>query len=536
MLRRSSSLPFSLLALSLIVLVSGCFYIAEFRTYFGGIAEDTVRDVVIAPDGTIVVVGGTASADLPGRLNSLSTGGYSNVMDGFVAKLSSDGTQVLWSRYLGGPNYDRSYAVEVDQSGNIYVAGRAGAGFPTTAGSVQPVFGGDHNNTTSSLYGQQDGFVAKISASGNVIWATYVGGNDASIIRDIAVDANENIYIVMPDIRAASPFVTSGTYQPQHFGSPDAAGIYPDQDGFIGKLQSDGSRFIWGTYFGSSGDDVLAPTVRLEPRCLTDRSQVCNIYVAGSTTSPGLPVSANAPGQVFNNGVTNGSTDVFITKFSPDGSQLLYSTYIGGSQNDGTETHNLAVEDDGTIYVAATTRSSDLSGTAGTVNPSYLGSATSAGTGQATNYPGDGFISVIRPDGSLLASTYVGGNFGDGIQGIFVDVLHNIYVSGGTYSTNLQVTPDAPQKTNGGQADLFVARLSPDLRTLQFSTYAGGRDVDYGRSISGDFLRYGVHVVAGGQSLIGTGTPFPTTPGAADAVKGNAGVNEGIVVKFVAQN
>jgi hypothetical protein len=519
---------------ALAISLPACYYLCEVQTYFGGSDEDTIRDVAIAPDGTLVVVGGTASSDLPGRVNALSSGGFPKIMDGFVAKLTADGTRILWSRYLGGPNYDRSYAVEIDPRGNIYVAGRAGAGFPTTAGAVQPTFGGD--TVPLSLYGQQDGFVVKLDAAGTVLWATYVGSDDASIIRDIAVDANENVYLVMPDINKASPHVTASAYQTSHFGTANASGIFVNDDGFVGKLQADGSRFVWGTYFGGSGDDLAAPSVRLHPTCEKVRDQVCSVYVAGDTTSPGLPVSVVAANRVLNNGAgANGNNDILVLKFSHDGSQLQYASYLGGSGNDGTETHNLAVDDLGRIYIGATTRSTDLPGTAGTLHPNYLGSGGS-GTGAGTNYPGDGFISVIANDGSLSASTYVGGRFGDGVQGVFVDKLYNVYVSGGTYSDDMAVTPDALQATNGGKADLFVARLSPDLRVLQFATYAGGPDEDYGRSLAADFGGYGTHLVSAGQSLIGTGAPFPTSAGAADTSPGKPGKNEGIIAKFRTQS
>lgn len=114
-------------------------------------------------------------------------------MDVFVTKLSPDG-DLIWSTYLGGPNYDRAYAVEVDSKGDVYVAGRAGEGFPVTFGVVQEKFGGD--NDANTLYGKQDGFISKISADGSkLIWSTYFGGFGRGFIRDIDIDVNGRVYV-----------------------------------------------------------------------------------------------------------------------------------------------------------------------------------------------------------------------------------------------------------------------------------------------------------------------------------------------------
>jgi len=115
------------------------------------------------------------------------------------------GCQLQFSTYLGGPNYDRAYAVEVDQDGCVYIAGRAGPGFPATAGAIQPNFGGDIVSGPSAAYGKQDGFITKLASDGSrLIWSTYFGDDVAGFIRDLDIDLAGDVYVVSP----ANPLAT----------------------------------------------------------------------------------------------------------------------------------------------------------------------------------------------------------------------------------------------------------------------------------------------------------------------------------------
>src|SRR3989344_4799579 len=175
-------------------------YDLSLSTYWGGADFEQARDVEIDDLGNIYVVGGTQSINFPRTLGSgfnsgsCPTLGSGGRMDVFVTKFSSTG-QLVWSRLLGGPCYDRAYATEVDDQGNVYIGGRAGDNFPTTSGVVQPGFGGD--SSPNGLYGQQDGFIAKFSGQGQLLWATYLGGNDKSFFRDIDLDAQGNVYGIL---------------------------------------------------------------------------------------------------------------------------------------------------------------------------------------------------------------------------------------------------------------------------------------------------------------------------------------------------
>ncbi len=443
---------------------------AVFSTYLGGSGEDTVRDVTNDAAGNIYVTGGTASS------NFLTTAGaydrtQNGSMDVYVAKFSPTGT-LLWSTFIGGPNYDRAYAIEIDSSG-VYVGGRAGTGFPTTAGAVQRTFGGDNN--PNALYGTQDGFITKISLDGTtLLWSTYCGGADRSFFRDIAVDASNSVYGILTDVSAQNPHITASAFQTSLQGGDDAVVV---------KLSSNASSVAWATYFGGSGYDLGTPSIRV--------NAAGNVWVSGFTNSSDIPTTSGAYDTSY-----NGSGDIYVGKLNPSGTALIYGTYFGGSAVEFSETHGLAVDSSGNAYLGATTKSSDLPTTANAFDRTYNGSGGSS-TGSNSNYPGDAFVAKISSDGrTLLAATYLGGSVGEGLEGIALDSSGNVYVAGASYSTNFPVTSNAFQKLNSGQADFFAAKLSGDLGQLLFSSLAGGGGSDFGRAVhassTGDFYVVGM--------------------------------------------
>src|SRR6185369_14505850 len=143
---------------------------------------------------------------------------FNGTHDAWCAKFTAGGL-LVWATYLGGPNYDRAYAIEVDDTG-VYLAGRAGAGFPTTAGVLQPSFAGDVAPNT--LYGAQDGFIAKLSLDGgSLLWSTYIGSDGKDFCRDLAIDSVGNCYVAMSDVNRPTPHATSGAFQTTIAGGYD---------------------------------------------------------------------------------------------------------------------------------------------------------------------------------------------------------------------------------------------------------------------------------------------------------------------------
>ncbi len=469
---------------------------AGLSSYEGGSGQDMIRDVTVDAQGNFYLVGGTFSTNFPVTAGALDTT-HNGKCDAWVAKHAPDGTR-LWTTFLGSPNYDRAYAVEVDGQGYVYVAGRAGQGFPTTAGSLQPNFGGDL--TPNALYGQQDGFVTKLSPDGaRIIWSTYFGGSGRDFIRDIALDSGGNVFLAVSECDQTHPHITAGAFQPTRKG----------MDGVVGRLSADGSKMIFASYFGGSTNDGYTPSIR------TDSAG--NAYYLTMSDANDLPITAGAYQRT-----RGGGFDMVLSKISPTGA-LLYCTYFGGSGVEYCETHGLAVDSAGNAYIASTTESVNLPTTPGAFHPTYGGSG-GAGTGSGTNYTGDAFVAKISANGSsLLACTYLGGSAGEGGEGIALDSTGNVFVSGATYSTNFPVTADAFQAHLGGSADYYLVKLSPDLTRLIYGTYVGGSGTDYGRTVMVDGAGNGV--TAGEESS----SNWPLLK-AWDSTYG--GQNDGGVVRF----
>jgi hypothetical protein len=477
-------------------------YSLSFSTYLGGSEEDQARDVAIDKAGNIYVTGGTKSNAFP-----TTQGAYDRTLNGsmdvFVTKLSPNG-HLIWSTFIGGPNYDRAYAIKVDAQGFVYVAGRAGAGFPTTPRALQTAFGGD--TSPNRPYGSQDGFVTKLSADGSsVVWSTYVGGSGRDFIRDIDIDSVGNVYLGVSDVNATHPHVTPGAFQSIRKGS---------YDGFVGKLSPNGSKMLWGSYFGGSGSsgDGWTPSVRVDG--------AGNLFFLTFTQDNDVPITQG----VYQTS-RRGGWDMVLAKISPTG-QLLASTFFGGTLNEYTETHGLALDIEGNPIIAASTSSTDLPTTVGAYDRTYAGTG-GAGTGAGTNYYGDCFIAKLSSDlKTLFASTYLGGTAGDGLEGVGVDVDGNVVVAGATYSANFPITADAYQTKKSSVADAFLARLSPDLSRLLYSTFLGGSADDTSRTAS---VGPNGEMVVSGISL---STNFPTFVATDRTYKGGA---DAFLAKVVVQ-
>jgi len=444
-------------ALFLLVVCSGMAFGADnyqldYSSYLGGNGPEQTRDIAVDAQGNFFIVGGIQTGNFQPTIGPGSQGNY----DVFLIKFGPD-CRIIWSRLLGGPNYDRAYAVELAPDGSIYVGGRAGIGFPTTPGVVQPNFGGDP--ATGGPYGRQDAFIAKFAPNGASLWATYFGGDDGSIFRDITVDAAGNVYGMMTHAKADCPHITPGAFQTTRPNGSFAV---------ICKISPSGQQVIWATYLGGTEnlDAMIGPAIRLDSKGY--------VVVSGCGPSTTLPTTVGAYDRT-----ENGSSDMFVAKFTPDGSTMVFGTYLGGSSSEGGDTHNLAVDGQDNIIVAAVTQSADFPTTPNAFQRVY------GGGGGEFNQRGDGFVARLSSDGShLLASTYLGGNSGEGLEGVVVDGSGAIYVSGGTHSTNFPTTANAYQRTNQGDADLFVSKLSPDLTQLLFSSLVGGNSKDLGLCIA----------------------------------------------------
>jgi hypothetical protein len=220
-------------------------------------------------------------------------------------------------------------------------------------------------------------------------------------------------------------------------------------------------------------------------------------YIVGETMSDDFPIT---PGVVQPQ--LRGASDIFVAKLTPDGTAVVYATYLGGSSFDIGQ--GIAVDGTGAAYVTGTTGSfggpNNFPATPGAVQPTFGGLQ-------------DAFVAKLTPDGTTLVyATYLGGSQFDGGQGIAVDAAGAAYVMGATSSSEFPTTPDAIQPMLSGDVDSFITTLTPSGVGLAFSTYLGGSGPDLGMGISGQIIA----VDAAGAVYVTWGTDssdFPTTAG-----------------------
>lgn len=414
--------------------------------------------------GNFYVAGGTTAANFPTTAGAYQTtfnpgtkiASYPNpragFTDAFVMKFSPHG-DLIWATYLGGPDYDRAYAIAVDSQGCVYVAGRAGCNFPTTAGVIQETFAGDLNSTYNNNYGYQDGFVAKLSADGaTLLWATYVGCPGRGFIRDIKLDeANGIVHAALSTVSPNFALITGNAAQPNHGGTTRFDNAYV-------KMTSDGQTLLYGTYLGGNGDEY-GRSIALD--------HVGGAYIAFLTESPNLPMVAGAYDTTM-----DGNNDIALYHYTSAG-VLDHSTFVGGSGHEELETHQLILDSNGFVFFDGETNSSDFPTTTGAFQESFGGSS-------------DGFVAKMSPDLSqLLAATYYGGSQNERIEGTALAPNGtSIYCTGTTASSGLPTTSDAFQSNFAGVKDGLILRFSNDLTTLEYGTYYGGTKDDQVRCIS----------------------------------------------------
>jgi uncharacterized protein (TIGR03437 family) len=444
-----------------------------YLTYLGGSRDDGITAIAVDAGGNAYVTGGTNSPDFPvvhpfqqtfGGLN----GGNQFAGDAFVAKLSPNGTQLLFSTYLGGLIDDIGLGIALDSAGNIYVCGAtASANFPVV-NPIQTKFGGAGGEPIRHVYDTVpewepgDAFVAKFDPTGaHLLFSTYLGGTLDEAALSLAVDSANNLYVAGCTISPNFP-TTSGALQTTFGGTEGQNFFFSLGDGFVTKINPTTGTLIYSTYFGGAGDDCIT-NIALD--------SAGSVYMTGSTSTVNLPISSGAYQRNYAGYVTLPYViemlfgDAFVGKLDPTGAKLQYLTYLGGSQNDGGMA--ISVDGAGNAYVLGFTDSSNFP-TAGTPLQSKF--AGDGGIGLYLFY-GDAFLSVVNPTGTALSySTFLGGNLDERPFGMTLDGNGNVYLVGNTVSTNYPTTAGAFQTTYGG----FKGHASGTPRGDAFLTILSG--------------------------------------------------------------
>ena len=265
-----------------------------------------------------------------------------------------------------------------------------------------------------------------------ISYATYLGGAGLGAVTGVALDTVGNLYAT--GWTEALNFPTVGAVQATNLGGVDA---------FVVKVNPTGSALIYATYIGGMGADKGAAIA-------VDSSG--QAHVAGSTASGNFPLLSAM--QSF----MGGSQTAFALVLNATGSALIFSTYLGGSVYDLATA--VAVDAGGNTYIAGDTQSSNF--------PVLHAPQTTFGG--AT----DAFVTKLTSAGALAYSTFLGGSTAEHAGGIAVDSSGNMYVAGGTYSSNFPVVAGAIQPVNGGNQDVFVAKLAAAGSSIIYSTYLGG--------------------------------------------------------------
>jgi len=291
-----------------------------YSTYLGGSGEDYGSGIAVDAAGSAYVTGDTRSQNFP-TANAYQ-GAFGGVNDAFVTKLSAAGSALVYSTYLGGDGGDRGSGIAVDAAGNAYVTGRAGSADFPTANAYQGAFGGG------------DAFVTKLNAAGSgLVYSTYLGGSGDDWGYGIAVDAAGSAYVTGQT--NSTNFPTANAYQGALGGGEDA---------FVTKLNAAGSALVYSTYLGGGADD-WGNGIAVDA--------AGSAYVTGFTESQNFP-TANAYQGAFGGGFY----DAFVTKLNAAGPALVYSTYLGGSSDDGG--NGIAVDAAGNAYVTGYTYSDNF--------------------------------------------------------------------------------------------------------------------------------------------------------------------------------
>lgn len=450
-----------------------------YSTFLGGSGFDQANAIAVDSSGNAYIGGYTRSGNFPvtgGAFQTSQAGGQ----NAFVTKLNPTGTALVYSTYLGGSDSDADIGITVDSAGDAYLCGISqSSDFPTTPGAFQ-----------TTVPGGNPAFVTKLDATGSaLIYSTYLGGSGAaSYANSIAVDSSGNTYVT--GFATSSDFPTSpGAFQ---------TGCVDTNDAWVAKLNSSGSGLIYSTYLCGGGVGSFS-AIALDA--------AGDAYVTGGADA-NFPTTPGA----FQTSFSGSSTNVFVTKVNPNGSGLIYSTLIGGSNRDLA--YAIALNGSGNAYVGGITYSSDY--------------PTTPGAFQTTSTESQGpFVTELNASGSALVySTYLlASGVGDSVTGIAVDGAGDTFVTGNQHTNNFPVTANAIQPTynpdsNPNATNGFITEIAPGGSSLLFSTYLGGTGES--ENFAGLALDSSDNVYVVGSTL-GSPDDFPTTPGAYQTTYGGGG-------------
>lgn len=355
--------------------------------------------------------------------------------------------QLAFASFLGGSGEGRIHGVATDRDGNLWVTAPVGStDFPTTSDALQKEFTGV--------------ILAKLGRGSELLYSTFVGvPGGINYAHGVAIDSQGCIYVTGNTTNPRFP-TTPGAFQTDFKGPADGH----HGDVFVVKFSPDGRRIIYSTLLGGTGRDIAG-------RIAVDGDG--HAYILGSTSSADLPVTPGAFQTTFAGGeeTPTGRGDIFVAKLSPDGSRLVYCTYVGGTGLD-VYGNAIAVDDAGRICFSGTTQSTDFPTTAHACQASYGGSLGGRGAGDAV-------VVRLDPTGSTLDyASYLGGSGDESGTCFALGAEGSLWVAGETSSSDFPVPAGSTPVRPAGPSDLFLARIDLESGALLHSSLIGGTGTD----------------------------------------------------------
>ncbi|MFP4527852.1 MAG: SBBP repeat-containing protein [Candidatus Kapaibacterium sp.] len=402
-------------------------------TYFGGMSGDHANCLKLDGDNHFLITGNTLSENFPVTPGAFKTE-HGDIYDAYVARMDPAGN-LRWSTFYGGSEAEYCNSVTSDNRDNVIIAGWSWSdNFPTTEGAFQRYKAG----------GDMDCFVAKFDSSGKRLFATLVGSGGDEHIYGLATDSKRNIFI-------------GGWTNSVQFPVPDDAYQKfkgPKSDAFIMKLSEFGD-YLWATFLGGRGDEVCQALV-LDPEDM--------IIMTGSTSSRDFPNTGTVP----HPGGTD--KDIFVTKFDNNGF-LEWSRIYGMEQDDFA--NDIKIDGD-QLIITGNTRSRNFP-----VGPDAIQDSTSGG-GM------DILIMSVDMKGERKWSTLFGGSRDDYANAVSIDSERNILIAGHSNSPDFPTTPGSFMREFSGNFDAIASKFSPNCKSVEWSTYIGGSDNEWGWGIAVD--------------------------------------------------
>jgi len=486
-------------------------------TYMKATAPNAInysRDVARDVNGYIYIVG-QAGINFPTSTGVYQSNHGGGTYDLFVSKLSPDGTNLIYTSYIGGSDDDKGWGICVNDVGEACVTGYTQSTDFPTVNSSQATLGG----------GLYDGIYCKLNATGtSLIYSSYLGGSGNDWAFALALHNSGEIFIT--GRTNSSNLATAGAYQISSGGMNDV---------FIAKIGATGNSISYITYVGGPGYDYGHDIAV---------NEAGEAFVSGEAGF-NFPTTAGAFQTVYG----GGARDAFAVRMNSSGDTLIYATYIGGSDLDGSDPNQgmgIDINDNDEAFVSGFTASTDFPVTAGAFQTTHGGGTY------------DAFAARISPTGNALVyCTYLGGSNDEKATGIRVNNNDEAYIIGYTQSLDFPVTTGNFQTILDVGVEIFLAHLTADGNGPACAgiTYIGGDHNDYYTPRISLFKDKGIDVPADTTICFGdsiqlyaippfpdtlaiTGTShssnFPITPGVYEEIKVNGTGDQPIVMKMVA--